>query len=143
MFPGKKHKDHRSLSKGLDFKILNYVRELTQVQLDSATSANPLGVGQLYNLIQERDSQLRRTKKAQLEASIRRALNVLRSEIVIDSDDEIFDSDGIEDLNLTEVKVFSSFFVLVLIKGYKCSKSTYHQPVEIKSVTHGIRGSNA
>ena len=108
MFPGKKHRDNRSLSNNIDSKILNYVREFTQVQLDSPNASKTLGVTQLYNLCQERDSQLRRLKKVQLEASIQRALNILRSEIVIESDDaETFDSDfeGMEDLNLVEVKV--------------------------------------
>ena len=107
MIPAKKRREHRSLSNNLDSKILNYVREFTQVQLDSASASKQLGVTQLYNLLQERDGQLRRMKKVQLEASIQKALNILRSEIVIDSDIEIFDSDfeGIEDLNLVEVKV--------------------------------------
>jgi hypothetical protein len=108
MFSGKKHRDHRSLSNNIDSKILNYVREFTQVQLDSPNPSKTLGVTQLYNLCQERDGQLRRLKKVQLEASIQRALNILQSEIVIDSGDgETFDSDfeGIEDLNLVEVKV--------------------------------------
>ena len=121
MFPGKKHRDHRSLSNNLDSKILNHVREFTQVQLDSASPSKPLGVTQLYNLLQERDGQLRRMKKVQLEASIQRALNILRSEIVIDSDGETFDSDfeGIEELNLVEVKVHSHSF-MHLFAGYKC-----------------------
>lgn len=108
MFPGKKHRDHRSLSNSIDSKILHYVREFTQVQLDSPNQSKLLGVTQLYNLLQERDGQLRRLKKVQLEASIQRALDILRSEIVIDSDDgETFDSDfeGIEDLTMVEVKV--------------------------------------
>jgi hypothetical protein len=116
----KKHRDHRSLSNSLDSKILNYVREFTQVQLDSATPSKPLGVAQLYNLLQERDGQLRRMKKVQLEVSIQRALNTLRSEIVIDSDGETFDSDfeGIEDLNLVPVKVHSHLFVRLFL-GYE------------------------
>ena len=63
----------------------------------------------MYNLLQAQDGQLRRLKKVQLEASIQRALNILRNEIVIDSDGESFDSDfeGIEDLNLVEVKVLT------------------------------------
>jgi hypothetical protein len=103
----RRHRDHRPLSSNLDSKILNYVREFTQVQLDSATPQKPFGVTQLYNLLQERDAQLRRMKKVQLEASIQRALNILRSEIVIGSEDETFDSDfeGIDDMNLVEVKV--------------------------------------
>ena len=121
MSPGKKHRDHRSLSNSLDSKILNHVREFTQVQLDSATPSKPIGVTQLYNLLQERDGQLRRMKKVQLEASIQRALNILRSEIVIDSDGETFDSDfeGIDDLNLVEVKVHSHLS-MHLFAGYKC-----------------------
>jgi hypothetical protein len=108
----KRHKDYRSLSSSLDSKILNYVREFTQVQLDSATPSKPLGVTQLYTLLQERDAQLRRMKKVQLEASIQRALNILKSEIVIGSDDETFDSDfeGIDEMNLVEVKVDLSLF---------------------------------
>jgi hypothetical protein len=121
MLPGKKHRDHRSLSNNLDSKILNHVREVTQVQLDAANPSKSFGVTQLYNLLQERDSQLRRMKKVQLEASIQRALNILRSEIVIDSDGEAFDSDfeGIEELNLVEVKVHSRLF-MHLFAGYKC-----------------------
>lgn len=122
MFPGKKVQASRnSLGKGLDSKILNYVREFNQVQLDSASGAKRPGVLQLYNLLQERDAQLRRVKKVQLEASIQRALGILQSEIVIDSDGESFDSDfeGIEDLNLIEVKVVSSFVLLTL--GYECT----------------------
>ena len=123
MFPAKKHREQRSLSNSLDSKILNYVREFTQVQLDSATPSKPLGVTQLYNVLQERDGQLRRMKKVQLEASIQKALNTLRSEIVIDSDGETFDSDfeGIEDLNLVEVKV-NPYLLLCLFVGYKCSE---------------------
>ena len=108
MFPGKKHRDRRPLSSNLDSKILNLVREFTQVDLDSPSSPKTLGVSQLYNLLQERDAQLRRLKKVQLESSIQRALNILRTEIVIDSDDDgALDSDfeGIDDLNLVEVKV--------------------------------------
>src|SRR5438046_10179783 len=118
MFPAKKHREQWSLSNSLDSKILNYVREFTQVQLDSATPSKPLGVIQLYNLLQERDGQLRRMKKVQLEASIQKALNTLRSEIVIDSDGETFDSDfeGIEDLNLVEVKV-NPYLLLCLFVG--------------------------
>jgi len=109
MIPGKKAKGHRSLTNNLDSKILNYVREHTQVQLHPVGDSKPLGVSQLYNLLQAQDSQLRRLKKVQLEASIQRALNILRTEIVIDSDGESFDSDfeGIEDLNLVEVKVLN------------------------------------
>lgn len=124
MFPGKKNREHRSLSNNIDVKILSYVRELTQAQLDSPNLSKSLGVTQLYNLLQERDGQLRRLKKVQLEASIQRALNILRSEIVIDSDnDETFDSDfeGIEDLNLVEVKV-NIPICFELIEGYKCSE---------------------
>jgi hypothetical protein len=112
MFPGKKVQASRnSLGKGLDSKILNYVREFNQVQLDSASGGKRPGVLQLYTLLQERDAQLRRVKKVQLEASIQRALGILQSEIVIDSEGESFDSDfeGIEDLNLIEVKVVSPF----------------------------------
>lgn len=109
MIPGKKAKGHRSLTVGLDDKILSYVRAHTQGQPDSTGDAKPLAVPQLYNLLQAQDGQLRRLKKVQLEASIQRALNILRNEIVIDSDGESFDSDfeGIEDLNLVEVKVLT------------------------------------
>ena len=106
----------------LDSKILGYVREHTQLQLDSASDAKSLGVPQLYNLLQAQDGQLRRLKKIQLEASIQRALNILRTEIVIDSDGESFDSDfeGIEDLNLVEVKVLTVRSNTVLTLGYEC-----------------------
>jgi hypothetical protein len=108
MFPGKKVQGSRnSLSRGLDSRILNLVREFTQVQQDTASQSKRLGVPQLYTLLQDRDAQLRRVKKIQLESSIQRALNILQSEIVIDSDAESFDSDfeGIEDLDLMVVKV--------------------------------------
>ena len=122
MIPGKKAKGHRSLTGSLDSKILGYVREHTQLQLDSASDAKSLGVPQLYNLLQAQDGQLRRLKKIQLEASIQRALNILRTEIVIDSDGESFDSDfeGIEDLNLVEVKVLTVRSNTVLTLGYEC-----------------------
>jgi len=109
MFPGRRPKGQRSLTDNLNSKILNYVRELTQVQQDSATPQKALGVSQLYYLLQERDAQLRRLKKVQLEAAIQQALNILQSEIVIDSDEEVLDSEfeGLEDLNLVEVKVFT------------------------------------
>jgi len=109
MIPGKKAKGHRSLTISLDDKILSYVREHTQGQPESTSDAKPLAVPQLYNLLQAQDGRLRRLKKVQLEASIQRALNILRNEIVIDSDGESFDSDfeGIEDLNLVEVKVLA------------------------------------
>ena len=96
----------RSLRNKIDSKVLNYVREFSQTHSDSANSSRPLGVTQLYNLLQERDAQLARLKKAQLEASIQRALNIVRSEIVIESDSGSIDSDleGIDDLNLMEVK---------------------------------------
>jgi hypothetical protein len=70
-------------------------------------SAGVPGIPQLYRLLQERDAQLRRMKKVQLESSIQRALNILQNRIVLDSDDESLDSDfeGLEDLNLVEVKV--------------------------------------
>jgi len=109
MFPGRRPKGQRSLTGNLNSKILNYVREFTQVQQDSATPQKTLGVSQLYSLLQERDVQLRRLKKVQLEAAIQQAMNILQSEIVIDSDDDndALDSDfeGLEDLNLVEVKV--------------------------------------
>jgi hypothetical protein len=122
MIPGKKAKGHRSLTGSLDSKILGYVREHTQVQLDSASDAKSLGVPQLYNLLQAQDGQLRRLKKIQLEASIQRALNILRTEIVIDSDGESFDSDfeGIEDLNLVEVKVSTVPANTLLTLEYQC-----------------------
>jgi hypothetical protein len=107
MFPGRKPKGQRSLTDHLNSRILNYVREFSQIQQDSSTAQKPLGVSQLYHLLQERDVQLRRLKKVQLEAAIQQALNILDSEIVIDSDDEALDSDfeGLEDLNLVDVKV--------------------------------------
>lgn len=123
MFPGRKPKGHRSLANNLNAKILNYVREYSQVQQDSATPQKPLGVSQLYALLQERDVQLRRWKKVQLEAAIQQALNILQSEIVIDSDEEALDSDfeGLEGLNLVEVKVTSlSARAVLSCIGYKC-----------------------
>lgn len=124
MIPGRKAKGHRSLTNNLDSKILNYVREHTQVQLDSANAAKPLGVSQLYNLLQAQDGQLRRLKKVQLEASIQRSLNILRNEIVLDSDGESFDSDfqGMEDLNLVEVKVLKLESNTKLSIGSECSE---------------------
>jgi hypothetical protein len=115
MFPGKKVQGNRnSLSKGLDTRILSLVREFTQVQQDTASPSKRLGVPQLYTLLQDRDAQLRRVKKIQLESSIQRALDILQSEIVIDSDGESFDSDfeGIEDLDLMQVKVYTTGFDL-------------------------------
>jgi hypothetical protein len=104
MFPVKKHKPKtRSLANGLDSKILSYVQQLRK--LDSSRPSKSLGVTELYDLLQQRDTQLRRIKKVQLEQSIQRALDILRA---IDEDgDESFDSsfEGIEDLNLVEVKV--------------------------------------
>ena len=99
-------KGHRSLTNGIDAKILGYVREFSQSPVGSTNQARPPGVTQLYTLIQDRDVQLRRIKKAHLEASIQRAIDRLRSEVVIDSDGESFDSnfEGIEDLNLVEIE---------------------------------------
>src|SRR5277367_4461097 len=99
---------HGSLTNRFDAKILNLVREFTQVHLDTTNaSKQPLGVSQLCNLLQERDMQLRRMKKKQLESSIQRAQSILRSEIVIDSDDDqLIDSDfeEMKDLNLVEIE---------------------------------------
>lgn len=96
----------RSLRNKIDSKVLNYVREISQTHSDSANSSRPLGVAQLYVLLQERDLHLSRIRKAQLEASIQRALDILRSEIAIGSDSGSIDSDleGIDELNLMEVK---------------------------------------
>jgi hypothetical protein len=113
MFNPKKPRGRQTLTSGLDNKILNYVREHTQLALDSAEVP---GIPQLYRLLQERDGQLRRMKKLQLEASIQRALNIIQQEIVLDSDDDSFDSEfeGIEDLNLVEVKVRTGRNILTL-----------------------------
>ena len=122
MFPSKKLQGNRNtISKGLDSKILNYVREFTQDQLDNTNPSKRFGVPQLYTILQERDASLRRVKKIQLESSIQRALGILQSEIVIDSDGESFDSDfeGIEDLNLVPVKV--SIPASLIYLGYKCT----------------------
>jgi hypothetical protein len=118
MFNAKKPRGRQTLTSGLDTKILNYVREHTQLALDSA---GVLAVPQLYRLLQERDGQLRRMKKLQLESSIQRALNIIQQEIVLDSDDDSFDSEfeGIEDLNLVEVKVRTGRNALTL--GYEYS----------------------
>ena len=104
MFNAKRPKNRQSLTNSLDTKILNYVREHTQPPLDLVGVP---GVPQLYRLLQERDAQLRRMKKVQLESAIQHALNIIQKEIVLDSDDESLDSDfeGLEDLNLVEVKV--------------------------------------
>jgi hypothetical protein len=117
MFNPKKPRGRQTLTSGLDNKILNYVREHTQLALDSAEVP---GIPQLYRLLQERDGQLRRMKKLQLEASIQRALNIIQQEIVLDSDDDSFDSEleGIEDLNLVEVKVRIGRNVLTLGSEY-------------------------
>jgi len=97
----------RPLTNNLNAKVLNYVREYTQIQQDPENPSKSFGVSHLYNVLQGRDVQLRRIKKVQLEASIQQALNVLQSENTDDSDLQSFDSDfeGVQDLNLVEVKV--------------------------------------
>lgn len=99
-----KAKNHQSLTDRLNAKILKLIREQTQYPLNSKTLP---GVQQLYTLLQEIDPQIRRLKKPQIELSIQRALAVLQKEDVVDSEEDIFDSDfeGLEDLNLVEVKV--------------------------------------
>jgi len=95
--PGSRNRP--SLSFNLDSKVLDHVRAVTHSQVDSS---RPLAVSELYHVLQERDVQLRRLKKVALEASITRALAIVRSEIVVlDSDEEILSNteDG-------EVKVY-------------------------------------
>jgi hypothetical protein len=98
---------HGSLTNRFDGKILNLVREFTQVHLDSTNpSKQPLGVSQLCNLLQERDIQLRRMKKKQLESSIQRAQSILRSEIVVSSEDDLLEDSDFEEMkDLTLVQV--------------------------------------
>lgn len=99
-----KQKNHQSLTDRLNAKILKYIREQSQYPLNSKVLPS---VQQLYTLLQERDPQLRRIKKPQLDLSIQRALNIIQKEDRIDSEDDLLDSDfdGLEDLNLVEVKV--------------------------------------
>jgi hypothetical protein len=105
----------RLLTNSLDSKVLNYVRDYTQLQQDSDKPAKSFGVSHLYNVLQGRDVQLRRIKKVQLEAAIQQALNILQSENISDSDLNSFDSDfeGVPDLNLVEVKVVVPNTVLI------------------------------
>ena len=123
---------HGSLTNRFDAKILNLVREFTQVHLDSTTaSKQPLGVSQLCNLLQERDVQLRRMKKKQLESSIQRAQSILRSEIVIDSEDEQLDDGDFEemkDLNLVEVEDVNTLNKLITSQ-WTASQSGANTPV--------------
>lgn len=123
---------HASLSNRFDAKILNLVREFTQVHLDTTNaSKQPLGVSQLCSLLQERDMQLRRMKKKQLESSIQRAQSILRSEIVIDSDnDQLIDSDfeEMKDLNLVEVEDVNTLNKLITSQ-WTTSQSGANTPV--------------
>jgi hypothetical protein len=139
MFNAKRPKNRQSLTNNLETKILNYVREHTQPPLDSAGVP---GISQLYRLLQERDAQLRRMKKAQLESSIQRALNILQNEIVLDSDDESLDSDfeGLEDLNLVEVKVNGIWTALTL--GSEYPEQAHHKSMDIQSVSSCFRKPN-
>src|SRR5271170_6721856 len=137
---------HGSLTNRFDGKILNLVREFTQVHLDSTNPLKePLGVSQLCNLLQERDIQLRRLKKKQLESSIQRAQSILRSEIGIDSEDELLDSDfeEMKDLNLVEVEDVNTLNKLITSQW-----TTSHSGVSTPVVQNGYRddgtaGSNA
>jgi len=124
MFPGRKNREHRSLSSNIDTKVLEHVREFSQAHLDSSNPLRhqPLSVSHLYSLLQERDVQLRRLKKVQLEASIQRAQAILRSDAVSDMSEGELDSDfeGMDSLDLVEVKVLGLFLRRGLTLGYKC-----------------------
>ena len=124
MSTGGRNRQHRSLSNNIDTKVLEHVREFSQAHLDSSNPSRhqTLSVSHLYSLLQERDVQLRRLKKVQLEASIQRAQTILRSETVSYSSDTGLDSDfeGMEGLDLVEVKVLDLLFCRRLTLGYKC-----------------------
>jgi len=123
---------HGSLTNRIDAKILKLVREFTQVHLDVTNpSKQPLGVSQLCILLQERDIQLRRMKKKPLESSIQRAQSILRSEIVIESEDELLEDSDFEemkDLNLVEVEDMNTLNKLITSQ-WTTSQSGVSTPV--------------
>jgi hypothetical protein len=138
---------HGSLSNRFDSKILNLVREFTQVHLDSTNpTKQPLGVSQLCNLIQERDIQLRRMKKKQLESSIQRAQSILRSEIVVSSEDDLLEDSDFEemkDLNLVEVEDVNTLNKLITSQ-WTTSQSGVSTPIiQNGHQDDGTTGSNA
>jgi hypothetical protein len=109
MFPNRRPRLKGTLSNTIDTKVLGYVREFTQAHLDASNEqrTQPLAVSTLYTLVQERDVQLRRLKKLQLEASIQRAQGILQEEAVSDEDEPELDSDfeGMDLADLVQVKV--------------------------------------
>ena len=86
----------------LDSRVLNHIIQIQEAQPDSFMN---LGISQLYDLIKERDMQMRRVKKPHLQSSIERALKILQP--VDPGENESLDSsfEGLDDLNLVEVKV--------------------------------------
>ena len=138
---------HASLTNRFDGKILNLVREFTQVHLDSTNpSKQPLGVSQLCNLLQERDIQLRRMKKKQLESSIQRAQSILQSEIVVSSEDDLLgdsDFEEMKDLNLVEVENVNTLNKLITSQ-WATSQSGVSTPVmQNGHQDDGTTGTNA
>jgi len=138
---------HGSLTNRFDGKILNLVREFTQVHLDSTNpSKQPLGVSQLCNLLQERDIQLRRMKKKQLESSIQRAQSILQSEIVVSSEDDLLgdsDFEEMKDLNLVEVEDVNTLNKLITSQ-WATSQSGVSTPVmQNGHQDDGTTGTNA
>ena len=136
-----------SLTNRTDTKILSLVRDITTVHLNAPNpSKQPLGVTQLCNLLQERDVQLRRMKKKQLEASIQRAQSILRSEIVIDSDDDpLEDSDfeEMKDLNLVDVEDVNTLNKLITSQWTTSQSGTNTPVVQNGQQGDGAAGNNA